>query len=278
MNIKVKLQPCNEQSCKLAALYNTIHCWQHHPDRHQWLDEVESLALSEMPVADANFYEANFSELNLSGLHAVNSNFNSVNFHNCKIHNTELRDSHMMRCRFDTADINASNLTGVNLNCSYGSELIAKDCHFEKSQARHCTFTKSDFSKSDFSHSDWTYANLSGSNLTEIEAENWMAPWINLSDAILKGANCEMAVLGRAQMTKVDASRSNFKRANLNGIIGIYGNFSHARMYYARLTAAKLDFANSEITKTVFRVAELKGANLKGSTKLQSSWDRTRYV
>ena len=90
-----------------------------------------------------------------------------------------------------------------------------------------------------------------------------------------------MAVLGGAQMIKIDASRSNFKRANLNGIIGIYGNFSHSRMYYARLTAAKLDFtnlANCEITRTVFRVAELKGANLKGSTKLQSIWDRTKFV
>ena len=85
-----------------------------------------------------------------------------------------------------------------------------------------------------------------------------------------------MAVLGGAQMIKIDASRANFRQANLNGIIAIYGNFSHAR-----LTAAKLDFdnlANCEITGIVFRVAELKGANLKGSTKLQSIWDRTRFL
>ena len=182
----MKFQPCNEQSCNLAALYNTIHCWQHHPDRHTWLDEVEALALSEMPVEGANFYEANFSDLNISGLHATESNFNSVNFSSCKIHKADFTGSSMMRCRFDAADIQSSNFTEVTLDCSYGTEFTATQCNFRKTHAHHCIMPKADLSKSNFSKADWTSSSLSEANLSEIEAEFWMAPWINLNGALLK--------------------------------------------------------------------------------------------
>ena len=172
----MKFQPCNDQSCNLPALYNTIHCWQHHPDRHQWLDEVEALSLSEMPVEGANFYESNFSDLNLSGLHALNSNFNSVNFSNCKIHKADLTGSSLMRCKFDSADIQLSDFTEVTFDCSYGTEFKAIESKFQKSHAHHCVLPKSDFTKTNFSNSDWTCSDLTESDLTEIEAENWMAP------------------------------------------------------------------------------------------------------
>lgn len=273
------MKPCSNTQCRLSAIWGIDTCWQHLSDIASWRNElVESIPQTLIPVG-SNFTECDLSGLDLTGLNAQGCNFTGACFDGSTVRSSNLRGSVLRRCSANNANFSDSDLSETSSYGFSGIQLIATNTNFINSCFRFSYLPEADLERSILTGSDWQGSDLSKSILDNTRCIDWFAPHIDLSDSTMKSSDLRFAVLGGAVMIRVNASKSNFQRANLCGIKGRNSSFSGADLYYVRFNAANLDNAdlsNSEITRTVFRTASLIDTNLYGSSKEKAIWDRTR--
>lgn len=227
----------------LNCILNGVGCW------NKWRADNPSIC--------PDLSEANLSYIDLS----------YVDMRQCNLSKTNLCGATLIRAKFDSAELQNSQL--------YGAILIEAD------------LGKANLKGAKLGSADLFRAILYGSNLNEAELFGAKLNFANLKKADLCGAYFVDADLSNAYLPFADSRGTKYTRANLFRAVFdesdlTWADFTESNMKEARLIGAKLrhtnfyktdleraDLSGSVMLSTNFQDANLSGCNVYGI----SAWD-----
>ena len=271
---------CLHAGCNQFALTLADSCWNHHKNHREYRRLITETVASGQSLNAANLTEADLNRLDLAGINALETNFTGAILENTILKSGTLADCIFRRCKMSGLNLDRAKLSGSVFDGSRGAEIAANNADFTDVSAKHCIFKNISLVNSVLKRSNWTGSDLEHADLTGVHASEWVAMWVNLSQAKLVNADLGFAVLGGANLNGIRATESDFSRANLIGILAESGNFRSSRFFYARLTSACFDDADlsqCDLTRTIFRCASLINTKFDGSVQEGTIFDRAIF-
>jgi uncharacterized protein YjbI with pentapeptide repeats len=172
---------------------------------------------------------------------------------------------------FPDADLSGANLDGarlrhakfnrVNFTCA---SLVKADLGL--AELNEANFTSAQMSRADLSGAKLNKAILTAATLAEADLSNTVIEYTDFSQAWLRGATFECAIIYRASFCRADLSRANFNTTELNTI-----DFSEARLYGADLSKADLRMANLQHVKWDEKTKWPESSKFEDATNIPSA-------
>lgn len=251
---------CAEEGCPFKPIAFTHYCWQHIPDKKNFLKKLrsnieasvapvslekivlEGFDLSGLDLKSASFIGAVFIDVDFSNSNLSNANFKRSFFQNCKFHQTK-----MIQSTPTGAIIIDCDFVDVDMSLVQGNLMKVKDCRFEN------LYIKS----ADLKNTFWKDVEFKS---VQIIDGNFMMSYfdmVHIHDSKLDNALCSGSQFYKCNFTINDLIEVNFIGCLINEV-----EFKTSLLQNCRFATAIIRnslFENCKITKPIMRETQIVG-------------------
>ena len=229
------------------------------------------------PISNKDINTNSFKLYDLSKCILINADLHLTSLEGVKLSGANLAGADL-----SGADLSMSDLSGVVLSTAIltGAKLI--HANFNKADLCEAKLIEANLKEANFNEADLTRADLSRTNVKNASFRN-----ADLRNAILKhidfGGVCfyKSNLSGGIDISWSNFSRTDFRRANLNGANLSNCNFQRADLSGANLSEVNLshsDLSWANLSECDLSGANLEGANLCGANLSWANLSETSYV
>ncbi len=249
-------------------------------------------ALNEVDLSDADLSDMDFGGRSLAGAvflraRLLRCNFSGAILTGAQLGGADLREARLTGATLDGADFEGAQLEGANLEGAslHGTSFArakGRGAIFRRARGAKPSFVQGDwtdavFDESDLAGADFSAATLDGSSfqrarLLQVRLYDARGEKARFDGAHLPGARAEHVTLIKCSLRSVEAPRSGWDRATLEGT-----SFVGAVLTGAGLSAVKAqgaDFGAVDATEARFRKADLRGARFLAANLMKATFEK----
>jgi uncharacterized protein YjbI with pentapeptide repeats len=216
----------------LAELNKGVESW------NQWRRENPCIVpdLRKADLRQANLRKANLSRADLRKADLSRANLSFADLRGVNLTGAKFSSTCLVSANLSMADLSSANLSKIDLSFA----------NFSRANLRSANLSKTDLKSANFTGSHLSFANLSGANLSEAYLRKAFLREANLSKAILNKANLSVTNLSVANLSQADLNLAvmegaNLQNADLSAVQALRTNFKGAYLTGACLEDWKIN-------------------------------------
>lgn len=251
---------CAIEGCPFKPISFTHYCWQHIPDKKNYLKKLrsniegsvapvtldkvvlESFDLSGLDLRSASFIGSAFIDVDFSNTTLTNANFKRCFFQDTKFHHTK-----MVQATLSGAIIVNADFMDVDMSLVEANLLKIKNCHFEN------LYIKS----ADLKNTFWKNVEIKGAQITD---GNFMMSYFD--DFRVIDSKLDNALCSGSQFYNASFVMSDLIQANFIGCIIDEGEYKTCHLHNCRFATAivrETVFDNCKLVKPIMRETQIVG-------------------